>query len=150
MRKGAKDVEFVLTGCTLIDGTGREPIANAALHVRDQRIAWVGPLSQLPAESRKLEQHDASGMTVIPGLIDAHIHVCWNGRESVLELVKRDRDLIVLEATAILRNVLSTGTTTVRDVGGHNYVEMALRHAINAGFIQGPRMRTSGKVLCMT
>lgn len=143
-------MEYVVTGCTLIDGTGRDPIANAALHVRDQKIVWAGPLSKLPAEARQLEQYDASGKTVIPGLIDAHIHVCWNGRESVLELVKRDRDLIVLEGTDILRRVLATGTTTVRDVGGHDYVEMSLRKAINAGHIQGPRMRTSGKVLTMT
>jgi imidazolonepropionase-like amidohydrolase len=58
--------------------------------------------------------------------------------------------LIVLEAVDIVKRILSTGTTTVRDVGGHDYVEMALRQAINSGFIAGPRMRTSGKVIAMT
>lgn len=143
-------MEFVLIGCTLIDGTGRDPIPNAALHVQDQRIVWAGALAQLPADARQLPQQDVPGQTVIPGLIDAHIHVCWNGRESVLELVKRDRDMIILEATVTVRSVLASGTTTVRDIGGHNYVEMALRQAINAGFIVGPRMRTAGKVICMT
>jgi imidazolonepropionase-like amidohydrolase len=143
-------VEFVLTGCTLIDGTGRDPIPNAALHVRDQKIVWVGPATNLPAGVNGVARHDVAGKWVIPGLIDAHIHVCWNGRESVLELVKRDRDLIVLEAVATVRRVLESGTTAVRDIGGHNYVEMSLRQAINAGHIPGPRMRVSGKVISMT
>lgn len=142
--------EYVVAGCTLIDGTGNDPVENAALHVRDGKIAWVGALSALPENARSLEQVDASGKTVIPGIIDAHIHVCWNGFESVLELINRDRDLIILEAVNTVKRVLATGTTTVRDIGGHDYVEMSLRKAINAGHIAGPRMRTSGKVLCMT
>jgi imidazolonepropionase-like amidohydrolase len=147
---GSNAQEFVVTGCTLIDGTGSDPISNAALHVHDGSIAWVGVLSALPESARAAKEIDASGKTVIPGIIDAHIHVCWNGRESILELLKRDRDLIVLEAVDTVRRVLETGVTAVRDIGGHDYVEMSLRKAINAGHISGPRMRTSGKVLCMT
>lgn len=143
-------MEYVVVGCTLIDGTGNDPVENAALHVRDGKVAWAGTVSALPESARSLEQIDASGKTVIPGIIDAHIHVCWNGFESVLELINRDRDLIILEAVNTVKRVLATGTTTVRDIGGHDYVEMSLRKAITAGHITGPRMRTSGKVLCMT
>jgi imidazolonepropionase-like amidohydrolase len=143
-------MEFVLIGGLLIDGTGGDPVANAALHVKDGRIEWAGPSADLPAAANSLPQVDVSGKVVIPGLIDAHCHVCWNGRESVLDLVKRDRDLIVLEATQTLSRILASGTTTVRDIGGHDYVEMSLRKAINAGFIAGPRLKTSGKVIAMT
>jgi imidazolonepropionase-like amidohydrolase len=143
-------MEFIVTGCTLIDGVGGNPISDAAIQVQNERIAWVGALSNLPADKRDIQQIDASGKYVIPGLVDAHVHVCWNGTESVLELINRDRDLIILEAVDIVKRILATGTTTVRDIGGHNYVEMGLRKAINAGHIQGPRMRTSGQVLCMT
>jgi imidazolonepropionase-like amidohydrolase len=138
-------MEFVLTGGLLIDGTGRDPISNAAMHVKDGRIMWVGPSAGLPADAKQVPHEDVSGKVVIPGLIDAHCHVCWNGRESVLELIKRERDLIILEATQTLRSILASGTTTVRDIGGHDYVEMSLRKAINSGFISGPRMRTSGR-----
>ena len=147
---GSGAQEFVVAGCTLIDGTGSDPITSAAFHVRDGKIAWVGALSALPEAARSVAEIDAGGKTIIPGIIDAHIHVCWNGRESVLELLKRDRDLIVLEAVDTVKRVLETGVTAVRDIGGHDYVEMSLRKAINAGHIPGPRMRTSGKVLCMT
>jgi imidazolonepropionase-like amidohydrolase len=143
-------VDYVISGCTLIDGTGRDPLPDAALHIRDDRIVWAGPLADLPAEARQASQVDAAGKWVIPGLIDAHVHICWNGRESVLELVKRDRDLIILEAVDTVRRILETGTTTVRDIGGNDYVEMSIRTAINAGHIAGPRMRTSGKVIAMT
>ncbi len=143
-------MEYVVTNCTLIDGTGNDPIEHAALHVQGERVQWVGPLANSPASTQNLPTVDAEGRWIIPGLIDAHVHICWNGRESVLDLVHRDRDLIVLEAVETVHRILQSGTTTVRDVGGHDYVEMSIRKAINAGHIAGPRMRTSGKVITMT
>ena len=138
------------SGFTLIDGTGREPVADAALFVREGRIEWVGRQRDLPPAARHAEEHDFSGRTVIPGLIDAHVHVCWNGRESVPDLVRRDRDALLLEAVDTLRRILASGTTTVRDVGGQDYIEMSLRAAVNAGYIEGPRLSTSGKIITMT
>lgn len=143
-------MEYIVTGFTLIDGTGRDPLQDAALHIQNERIAWAGSLADLPAAARNLPNVDADGRWIIPGLIDAHVHICWNGRESVLDLIHRDRDLIILEAVQTVRKILESGTTTVRDIGGHDYVEMSIRKAINAGHITGPRMRTSGKVITMT
>jgi imidazolonepropionase-like amidohydrolase len=143
-------MEILLTGCTLIDGTGRNPISEAALHVRDGRIVWVGAQADLPAEARQAKPEDTSGRTVIPGLIDAHVHVCFNGRESIFDLINRDRDQLVLEAVTSVSNILASGTTTVRDIGGYNYIEMSLRWAIEAGHIVGPRMRTAGSIITMT
>ncbi len=143
-------MDVVLSGGLLIDGRGGDPIEDAALHIQDGRIAWVGPASELPASAQGAPREDVTGKVMMPGLIDAHCHVCWNGRESVLELIDRDRDLIVLEAVTTLRRILESGTTAVRDIGGHKYVEMALRKAINAGWIAGPRMRTAGMVISMT
>jgi imidazolonepropionase-like amidohydrolase len=142
--------EYVLTGFRLIDGTGAAPLADAALHVRAERVVWAGARADLPAEAQSAEQRDLGGKWVIPGLIDAHIHICWNGRESVFDLVHKDRDLLILEAVDTVRRILATGTTTVRDIGGQDYIEMAIRKAINTGWIAGPRMRTSGKVISMT
>lgn len=143
-------MESLFTGFTLIDGTGHEPVSDAALLIEDDRIAWVGPAKEMPAAGQALEAHDLSGRTVIPGLIDAHVHVCWNGRESVPELVRQDRDALLLEAVATLRRILLSGTTAVRDIGGQDYMEMALRRAVEDGHFPGPRMRTSGKIITMT
>ena len=141
---------FVLTGATLIDGNGGDPLSNAAVHVDGERIAWAGTAADLPPQAKEAEQADVSGKWLLPGLIDAHIHICYNGTDSIFDLLNRDRDSLVLEAVDICRRVLSHGTTTVRDIGGENYIEMSLRDAINAGFIAGPRMKTSGRVISMT
>ncbi|MFW6097579.1 MAG: amidohydrolase family protein [Chloroflexota bacterium] len=140
----------LFSGFKLIDGTGRDPVGDAALLLGDGRIEWVGARRELPPEAQDVEEQDLSGRTVIPGLIDAHVHVCWNGRESVPDLVQRDRDALLLEAVDSLRRILASGTTTVRDVGGQDYIEMSLRAAMEAGHIEGPRLLTSGKIITMT
>lgn len=140
----------VLTGATLIDGNGGEPLAEAAVYIEGERIAWAGKAADLPAEARDSEQIDVSGKWLLPGLIDAHIHICYNGAESVFALLEKPRDDLVLEAVDICRRTLSHGVTTVRDVGGEQYIEMGLRRAIDRGFIQGPRMKLSGRVISMT
>lgn len=140
----------LLVNFTLIDGTGREPVAPAALQIQDGRVAWVGPLTQLPPDIGRSQAQDLSGHTIIPGLIDAHVHVCWNGRQPIQELLTKERDDLLLEAVQTVGKILASGTTTVRDIGGHYHLEMALRRAIDAGIIAGPRMRVSGRILCMT
>ena len=141
---------YVLTGATLIDGNGGAPLANAAVHVKGDKIAWVGSAADLPAEAQDAKQYDVSGKWLMPGLIDAHIHICYNGSESVFALLEKHRDDLVLEAVDICKRTLSHGVTTIRDVGGEKYIEMSLRNAINRGFIEGPRMKLSGRVISMT
>lgn len=143
-------MEFVLTGGTVIDGTGANPVPDAAIHVKDGRIAWVGPVGQLAPEAASLPQEDVTGKTIIPGLVDPHIHICFNGRESVFVAIVKDRDTVLLEAVDTVRRVLAQGTTSIRDIGGWQFIEMSIRKAINNGWIQGPRMRTSGHVIAMT
>lgn len=141
---------FVLTGATLIDGNGGAPLNNAAVYVEGERIAWVGSAAELPATAHHAEQIDVSGKWLMPGIIDAHIHICYNGSDSVFTLLEKHRDDLVLEAVDICERTLSQGVTTIRDVGGEQYIEMSLRNAINRGFIRGPRMKLSGRVISMT
>lgn len=135
---------------TVIDGTGAEPRARTSLLIEGERIRWIGPADAAPARQQETTLVDATDKYVIPGLIDAHVHVSRNGREAVSELLKRDRDRLVLEGVESVRNILRSGTTAVRDVGTLHYIEMSLRWAIDAGHIPGPRMRTSGKFLAIT
>ena len=143
-------MEYLLKGATLIDGNGGQPIANSAVHVKGERIAWAGSADDLPADARDAKSIDVSGKWLMPGLIDAHIHICYNGSDSVFTLLEKHRDELVLEAVDICKRVLSHGVTSIRDVGGEQYIEMSLRNAIDRGFIQGPRMKLSGRVISMT
>ena len=145
-------MNFVLTGATLIDGNGGDPIDNAAVHVQGERIAWAGAAADFkpPSSSGEVKEIDVSGKWLMPGIIDAHIHICYNGEESTFALLEKPRDSLVLEAVEICQRVLSQGVTTIRDVGGEQYIEMSLRNAINQGWIAGPRMKLCGRVISMT
>ena len=145
-------MNFVLAGATLIDGNGGAPLENAAVHVQDGRIAWVGasPPVDPPSHQGEAEVIDVSGKWLMPGIIDAHIHICYNGVDSVFTLLEKSRDALVLEAVEICERTLRQGVTTIRDVGGEKYIEMSLRDAINNGWIAGPRMKLSGRVISMT
>ena len=122
---------FTITGATLIDGNGGAPLQDAAVHIEAQRIAWVGAATKMPAAAQAAQQVDARGKWLLPGLIDAHIHICYNGEESVFALLAKPRDALVLEAVEICKRTLQQGVTTIRDVGGEKYIEMSLRDAIN-------------------
>jgi imidazolonepropionase-like amidohydrolase len=147
--RGQADRDFALVGATLLDGTGREPVAPAALHVREGRVAWVGPLPWF-RRGPDTRVEDTTGLVIIPGLIDAHVHLCWNGLESIPEMMRAPRDQRLLEAAASARRILASGTTSVRDIGGQDYLEVSLRWAIDGGYVPGPRVRTSGRFITMT
>lgn len=91
---------------------------------------------------------DASGLFVLPGLIDCHVHLVMRGEDADPSADAGRTDLeIAGYAAAAAERTLMAGITTVRDVGGWNYVEMALRRAIEAGEIRGPRLFLAGRLL---
>src|SRR5919109_5657185 len=106
---------------TLIDGTGADPQPRRSIVIEGAHIVWIGPHDAVD-RSRPFESEiDGTGKYVMPGLIDAHVHVCWNGRESISTLVKEnDRDRLAPEAGGTLRAILHCGPNTLRDIGGHD------------------------------
>jgi imidazolonepropionase-like amidohydrolase len=148
--KGKQEM-ICINNVTLIDGTGVDPQPDCSILIDGERIAWIGLAEDMPDDTPIESWFDGTGQYVIPGLIDAHVHVCWNGRLDVLSLIKEvHRDRLAIEAVSTLATILRTGTTTVRDVGGHDGLDVALRDAVNAGTIPGPRMQISGELICMT
>lgn len=138
----------------LIDGTGRAPLEEAVVLVEGAMIAQVGRADAvaIPLDGQVI---DASGMTVLPGLIDAHVHVQSPGGEEAKSswLIAEATEL--LETTALrsyvhARQDLLAGFTAVRDLGARGYVAVALRDAINSGLLSGPRMRACGQGLTTT
>ena len=127
----------VLTGVTLIDGTGRGPIADAAVVIEGDRIAAAGPRAAVawPSGAAVL---DLRGRTVLPGLIDAHDHMAAHGYGLATRWgLDEPASTAHLRTARTLADTLAMGYTTVRDAGG---LDAGFKLAIEQGLIQGPRL----------
>ncbi|HEX7733391.1 MAG TPA: amidohydrolase family protein [Ktedonobacteraceae bacterium] len=140
---------IALTHVTLIDGTGRPPVENAVLVLRDGQVELVADATEWrPPQDEAMHVLDLSGQTVLPGLIDSHVHLAMDGpANSKLEGELAWTTLLMLKHA---QNNLAAGFTTVRDVGGRHGLEFSVRRAVEEGLWAGPRMQLAGKLLSIT
>jgi len=143
-RKGNGTV--VLKAARLIDGTGAAPITNGVVVVTDDKIVAVGSSARVtvPAGARVIDLGDA---TLMPGFIDSHTHIVGRvlGDAEGQNAYVHDYDsMAAILAVANAQKTLMAGFTTIRNVGAPNFDDMAIRKAINDGWIAGPRMMTAG------
>ena len=133
-----QNVKVIFAG-RLIDGVSDTVRKDVSVIVADGRIREVrSGKAVIPGA----ETIDLSESTVMPGFIDCHTHLTFQldkGRTPKDLLFRRDAET-ALDATNYARRTLMAGFTTVRDVGGSNFVDVSLRDAINAGTVPGPRM----------
>jgi len=122
----------------------------ADIGIENERIAVIGNGAGA-GRAGDDETIDASGMWLLPGLIDCHVHLTLpTDAGDPAASANRTDAAITLYAAGAAARTLAAGITTVRDVGGWNYVEMAVRDAVNAGSIPGPRMFLAGRLLSIT
>jgi imidazolonepropionase-like amidohydrolase len=141
----------LIAGGNVIDGTGSAPQAKTDVLLKGDRIVAVGKNLVIDAaDSANAETIDASGLTVMPGLIDAHVHVTLGEPRTNDELfMHRDAATSAMLAAFNVRKVLKAGVTSMLDVDGIFNIGPALRDSINAGIVEGPTMR-SGSYALMT
>ncbi len=141
----------LIAGGNVIDGTGSAPQAKTDVLLKGDRIVAVGKNLVLDSADRaNAETIDASGLTVMPGLIDAHVHVTLGEPRTNDELfMHRDAATSAMLAAFNVRKVLKAGITSMLDVDGIFNIGPALRDSINAGIVEGPTMR-SGSYALMT
>ena len=125
---------------TLIDGTGTEPLENAAVLIEDNKIRAVGPENSFKAPNGT-KIVDAYGGFMMPGFIDTHIHVMAKGfnRE---DTIYDPLSFYFYRAVENLRLTLDAGVTSVRDAG---LADAGVKMAIEKGLIKGPRLQ-----ICIT
>lgn len=139
--------ELLISGGTLIDGTGAAPQANAAVLVRGDEIIAVGP-EAASAAAPDATRVDATGKTVMPGLIDAHLHCTFDDVQSNDELFfHRSPVMAALTTAQNLQKILRAGVTSFVDPDTFGGIGPELRDAIDAGVIEGPRMKTGVQAL---
>ncbi len=134
---------LAITGATVIDATGRAPISDGVVVIESGRIRAVGPAATtaVPASAMRI---DGRGKFVIPGLMDANLHLYLNGDlESLIRYEGRYHE-IVLEAAQI---ALKTGQTTVFDTWGPRADLVKVRDMINAGQAVGSRIYLAGNII---
>ena len=136
----------VIKAARLIDGTGAPAINNAVVVVTDNQIVGVGSASsvRIPSNARVIDLGD---VTLMPGFIDAHTHLI--GRvlgdpAGDTALVKDFESFGAILSVQNARATLMSGFTTVRNVGAEQFVDLALRKAIDEGWTPGPRMISAG------
>lgn len=143
---------ILLRNGDVIDGTGSAPQRNTSVLTDGDNIVAVGSdaESRAAALTENVKVIDATGLTVMPGLIDAHVHVTLGEPASNDELFNRREPIsAALLAAHNARKILRAGVTSFLDVDGLFNIGPALRDAIEAGVTEGPRMK-SGTFALMT
>lgn len=137
-------VPVALVGGTLIDGTGAPPVENAVVVMEGSGIVAVGPQHRvaIPAEAKVI---DVSGKYVLPGLIDAHVHLASLGARGKYNEAY-GKDLLERIAKNARAHLLS-GVTTVFDVGGPYHELKQIQNEINAGKKIGARIFMAGPII---
>jgi imidazolonepropionase-like amidohydrolase len=137
----------VLTNAFLIDCTGADPVEGAAVVIEDDRIQDVAPsgrVGPLPGPVRTL---DCRGATLMPGLTDAHVHICAVTENITDQHRYYPPSYIATRAMRRAEECLMQGFTTVRDAGGADY---GFRLALEEGHFPGPRLLVSGHYISQT
>jgi len=174
------DSSFVLRARRLIDGSGKDPIDNPVVVVKDSQIVEVGTEGNVDIpQGEDVKEITLENETILPGLIDSHIHLCngsgtWRSQIATGAIltpeektfrsypyhqgVSRWKDpreldtdgIRLIAATIIAREALHAGITTIKDAGGYHEVPWDLREAWKMGLIETPRILISGWQLCVT
>ncbi|HEX7115158.1 MAG TPA: amidohydrolase family protein [Steroidobacter sp.] len=150
-----RDVITIVHAGWLLDVPGRPPKTRHSLIVESGKITQVRPGFVQPADiGRSADTVEIVNLVrsyVTPGLIDAHVHLTFDrGPHYRLERLQREDSDIALLAAAAARRTLEAGFTTVRDVGAHGHAIFALRDAVNAGLVPGPRILAAGAIISVT
>ena len=141
---------ILLQNVTVIDGSGKEPQASMDVIISEGRISALGRSGSLSIEHQDVEIYSMHGMTLLPGLIDCHVHIFADAGPEGRINTGEPPGMALLRAAYHVRSTLEAGITTIRDLGGQEHMEFALRQAIAEGYCSGPRMVLAGKLLSMT
>ena len=139
---------MLIKGASILDVVSGELIDNSVIVVERGRIEYVGPANASPTTSAKVL--DLQGHTILPGLIDMHVHLTSGGGYHGYERLKLTDERRAILGVVHAKQTLMAGFTTVRNVGAGSFGDVALRDAINDGDIPGPRMLVSGPPIGIT
>ncbi|MCX6621994.1 MAG: amidohydrolase family protein, partial [Acidobacteria bacterium] len=149
---------LAITGATLLDCVRPAPVPSGVVWIGpDGRIRAAGPADQVRVPPG-IPSLDASGLTVMPGLIDGHVHLAWDKtlysslsvQEYQARVRMRNPERELVRAAHHAQLALAAGVTTVRDCGADDFLVLALRDAVRSGEFAGPRILAGGRPVTTT
>jgi len=141
-------MEFIFKNIQLLYGEQLELKTGYAIWIKDGYIYKVLPESDVP---ENVQTYDGAGKYLIPGLIDLHVHMMWDGSLNPVDTLESEGyEQMLIRAVSYCRTYLKHGITTVRDIGSVDDIALHVAKAINRGLIDGPNLIASGKTLTMT
>jgi imidazolonepropionase-like amidohydrolase len=139
-----------VAGATVFDG--RTVRTKRGVLFGEEGISWVGAHARAPREARGARAVEGAGWTLLPGLIDVHVHLQFDG---AADFEGEARSLTTpghaaIKAAVNARRHLEAGVTTVRDLGGTGGASIDVARAVQAGLVPGPRILAAGHALTVT
>ena len=136
----------------LIDGLADSALDDGLVVYEGTKILYAGPYRpEIAAKYPDAQLNDCQGKTIMPGLIDAHVHLTMYGKgSSVHDFLVDSATYTALKAAEMAKRDLRAGFTTIRSLGDKASADFAVKRAINEGLIEGPRVLSSGKCISIT
>jgi imidazolonepropionase-like amidohydrolase len=138
--------KIILKGALIIDGIHDEPLDNYSILIEGKKIKNV----EKRIEAENAREINVEGKTIIPGLIDCHVHLYFNSMPDPNEFFLSPISTWAIEAACNAGKYIKAGFTTIRDLGSPGYIGISVRNCINSGIIPGPRILASGGPLGAT
>lgn len=145
-------MKLLLKADRLIDGTGADPVPNAAVLIEDGRIAQIAAADAIPlAPDEAVDVIEVSGGSIMPGFIEMHSHIhCSAELDAYTHITTESDEVFLMRAVGAVRAALASGVTTMRDLGARNQVAFPIKQAIDDGIIPGPRLIVAGTPITTT
>ena len=141
--------EEVLTAARVI--TGEQTLADGAVAIGARTVEWAGPAAAVPAQYAAWPRTDYPDSAILPGLIDSHVHLGFDGGPDPVGRMRAETDaqqLVLMLRSA--RELLGVGVTTARDLGARSGLDVVVRDAITEGMAPGPRMVVANSPVTVT
>ncbi len=135
-----------LRGGTLIDGRGGAPVPDAVVVMQGDRILAAGPAGSTPVPQATARVIDATGLYIMPGLIDLHIHFTQQRGDDMGRYLDSPA-AAAIRGTALAGQLIDAGITAVRDVGTVDDVALRIKEGVDRRIIRGPRVFWSGRLI---
>jgi imidazolonepropionase-like amidohydrolase len=140
-----------LIAAAMVDVEAARLVRHAGVVIEAGRIVRAGPRAEAGAPPKAADAIDLGGLTLLPGLVDCHVHLAWEGQpDPKADTLREEPTLAAYRAARSARRTLDGGVTLVRDTGAPHRVNVSVARAVEQGMVEGPRVIACASPIAMT